>query len=302
MRTIFFSTLKIQIHGDTTDRYFLNGFTQDGWQSCGKYLNKIIKHDSVCIDIGANIGITTIGFSLLAKNGHVYSIEPSPKNYAYLSQNIEENGIKNVSTHKIAIANTNEDMAFYDTDGFRAGSFLCKENENIAAQHHHSDNIKVKTVPLDEFIKQNNIKKVDFIKIDVEGFEYDVIESASKTIKEFHPTAVIEFNPYCLVSHANFLPNRFLEFIFSTFDQVFVHREQENSIKEVKNIHDKHDALHDAFKYGLVNLICTFKDSQLNADDLDSLLKEESNYFSKNRFLHSKLGYFLRRKIRPYFL
>src|SRR5262245_55810077 len=163
-------------------------------------------------------------------------------------KNVEATGLKNICAFQFAIAKESSEVLFYDTQGFRAGSFLCREESNVAAQHHIEDEIRVKTISLDQFVNEQNIRKVDLIKIDVEGFEAEVLAGSTETLNRCHPITVLEFNPYCLVSHAGCLPTDFLNIIFETFSEVYVHNEQRNSVTAVSNIHDRHNLLHDAFR------------------------------------------------------
>jgi FkbM family methyltransferase len=265
-RRIFFDKKTYTIYGDPTDSYFRSGFASDGWRTCGYHFQQIIGKNSICIDVGANIGVTAIGFGTLAAK--VYAIEPSPKNYYFLTKNIEANRLTNISAFQFAIATRPGELPFYDTRGFRAGSFLCREHDSLAALHHGEDAIKVKTISLDEFVEGENIERVSLLKVDVEGFEHEVLVGAKEMLRRFHPITILEFNPYCLVSHANYLPTQFIDLVFGIFDEVHVHTEQVQSVSTVSNAHDRHNLLHDAFRFGLVNLICTFNDKKLDPNIL----------------------------------
>src|SRR5437762_798296 len=163
-RQIHYNNKAYEIYGDPTDSYFRSGFSSDGWRSCGYYFERLLRKDSVCIDVGAHIGVTSVGFATIAEDGKVYAIEPSPKNFHFLRKNVEVNGLRNIWTYQCAIAKEASELTFYDTRGFRAGSFLSREEGNTAAQHHIEDEIKVATVSLDQFIKEQDIRRVDLIK------------------------------------------------------------------------------------------------------------------------------------------
>ena len=131
-----------------------------------------IKNSNVCIDIGANIGITTIW---MAKNSNkVYSFEPEQNNIKRFQDNLEANNISNVTLIQKAVS---------DKKG--------KLELNILESHGHHSLGKVTTskiigsqpvevVTLNEFCNENNIDIVDFLKVDVEGFEIEVFEGAKE--------------------------------------------------------------------------------------------------------------------------
>ena len=127
------------------------------------YLND--KKDLTILDIGANIGMTSYYFSQFAKV--VHSFEPSSENFELLSKMIEFNKLTNVIPYKMAIA---------PTDG--EADFQIQQNKTMhslkpATQPTGSE--KVKTMRLDTFFKEKGIEKCDFMKLDVEGMEADII-------------------------------------------------------------------------------------------------------------------------------
>jgi len=154
------------------------------------YFQKIISEDMTIIDIGANIGYYALLESQLASKGHVYAIEPVLKNYTLLMKNIALNQCKNISTHNFAIGNFNGylDMNIYDKSNW--SSFTKIPGENII------DTIQVPLFTLDEFIKSHLPHNPHFIRMDVEGFEYEIIMGSLKTLKMAGPLIFcIEMHP-----------------------------------------------------------------------------------------------------------
>jgi FkbM family methyltransferase len=142
--------------------------------------NNFIKADKNVIDIGAHIGFYTIAFAEKAK--HVYSFECSPKSFNYLCGNIALNN-KDYKVTKYNCALTNEtqkdkNVNYYirdpnDGGGNGISKFLYDEVKNTPF-------IEVPAKTLDSF----NLTNVNFIKIDVEGHEKEVLQGAVKTIIE----------------------------------------------------------------------------------------------------------------------
>ncbi|MEN9448048.1 MAG: hypothetical protein RJA25_1338 [Bacteroidota bacterium] len=152
-----------------------------------RFLYSLIKEDFVCLDIGANIGETTLNFAKLATKGKVYSFEPVPFLFERLKTNISLNSFKNIQLHNIAISDKNEAL-FFDlpSNHNSAGISLSKQET--------SDNYKVKAITLDDFVEEQKLSKIDIIKIDVEGFENFVINGAYKTIQRLKPIIFIEID------------------------------------------------------------------------------------------------------------
>ena len=159
--------------------YFNTGYYERGyidWINSNGY----IKPDKNVIDIGAHIGFYTIALAEKAK--HVYSFECSPKSFNYLCSNIALNNKDyNVSKYNYALTNnilneTNVNYYIRDpNDG--GGNGITKFEYDIV---NNTPFIKVPTKTLDSF----EITNVNFIKIDVEGHEKEVLQGAVKTIME----------------------------------------------------------------------------------------------------------------------
>lgn len=137
-------------------------------------IRKYIKSGDLIFDIGANIGQYTLLFSELAGvNGQVISFEPDPKSYAFLNFNININNCENVTPLNYGIGK-NESVKNYFRDnktGGRKGSFLTGFTDE-------KDQIQVSVESLDLMFKKYGTP--DFIKIDVEGFESEIIQGLNK--------------------------------------------------------------------------------------------------------------------------
>lgn len=137
------------------------------------FLTKHLNMDSICIDIGANIGTVTIPMAILANSGSVLSFEANPKTYRVLQKNVQLNNLSNVHIYNYALGDTAKLVHFSD-----------KKNDDMNHVQKSNDltGIKVSMKPLDSFTE--NIEKVDILKIDVEGYEKYVLLGAIKTLKK----------------------------------------------------------------------------------------------------------------------
>jgi FkbM family methyltransferase len=183
---------------------------------------RVLSADSIVIDVGSNIGITTTIMSRFVSNGHVISIEPNPEVFNILELNIKQNEIRNVTPLQIALTDSKGHVAFNPDSAF--GHLLHQDNQNFGS-------ISVEATTLDLLVESLNLQKVDFIKIDVEGFEPNVIAGAKKTIARFQPMIYCELNSWCLLDHGGHNPLDFVETIFDDFEFVYmVNRKHRSSL------------------------------------------------------------------------
>jgi len=153
------------------------------------FVLKALKSGSVFLDVGANIGV----FSLPAARkvgslGRVIAIEASPRVFLYLERNVALNELSNVRPFQCAVANRDgQTVPFYEApvEKFGMGS--------LGAQFHNSP-VPVLCRTLDQILNEQQIEKVDVMKVDVEGFEAAVFEGAEKLLTgDYPPLIVFEF-------------------------------------------------------------------------------------------------------------
>lgn len=151
--------------------------------------SKFIKENFICIDVGANIGWHTVNIARLCKNGLVYAFEPQPDIYNILSSNILFNGLSsNVLQFREALGKTNEIMQFniLSECAEKNSDLINWGGRKIVPMGKGEGSIKTKK--LDSF----TFNTVDFIKLDIEGFEINFLKGATKTIKDNLPIIFFE--------------------------------------------------------------------------------------------------------------
>ncbi len=150
---------------------------------------EIKAHDTV-FDIGANNGFFTLYASSKANLGKIYCFEPLPRLYEKIVKNIGSNKIQNIVCEKIAIAKNTGKRNFFVSSVHSGCHSLYQRAET-------GTSIEISTISLEEYCKKNNIGRIDFLKMDCEGAEYEIIlnlntEFLSKTVKkiamEYHDT------------------------------------------------------------------------------------------------------------------
>jgi FkbM family methyltransferase len=164
-------------------------YTSDYEQYNVKLVVQHVKKGSTCIDIGAHFGFYSM---LLAKyfQCKVYSFEPTPYTQKVLARNIVLNHLEaNVEIVPKAVSFKDDVCTFYIQEFNGAVS-------NSLIDYHHSDEhktpYKVQVTSVDNFSVD---KKIDFIKIDAEGEELQVLKGASKTIKKDKPKMLLALHP-----------------------------------------------------------------------------------------------------------
>ena len=151
-----------------------------------------IREGMTVLDIGANIGALTLQMAKkVSPAGKIFSFEPSPLNYQYASKNISLNHFNNIKIINQGLGNEKSTAFLYNVNPKNRGMLRLLQNEE---QNNSYEKESVEIDTLDSSIKKFSIPKPDFIKIDVEGFEYKVLQGACKTLNEYHPKLFIELD------------------------------------------------------------------------------------------------------------
>ncbi len=157
-------------------------------------LDKILSSGMVVIDIGANIGeITLCAAKRVGIDGRVYSFEPMPKLYESLRKNITSNRFFQVNPIRMGVADKDGVMSIYCADSnFSDGTIHEGLGTLYPMNNRNTPAGKIQVITLDKFFEEAPVDRLDFIKIDVEGAEFDVLKGAEKTITQYKPRLIIE--------------------------------------------------------------------------------------------------------------
>ena len=164
--------------------FFFGEYEQDTNQVLAKYL----KEDFVVIEAGANIGSESLLISRLAPQGKVYCFEPNPYTFDRLKINIAINELNNVYAYDYALGEADGAIHFnIYPKGFCNAGMSSKYMETPLTKK-----ITVTQKTLDNFVKEQQIERVDFIKMDIQGAEMDMIKGSLETIARFKPIIFTE--------------------------------------------------------------------------------------------------------------
>lgn len=138
-----------------------------------------VKEGDVVLDCGAWIG----DFSAYAahKGALAYAFEPSKQTIEYLKITQKLNG--NIQIIEKGLSDKTETSYLEHNNENTGGNFI-SSSESLTAE-------KIEITTIDDFVAENNLKKVDFIKADIEGFERNMLKGATKTLKTFAPKLAI---------------------------------------------------------------------------------------------------------------
>lgn len=160
--------------------------TQGGFEiPLVKYMVNNVKNGMTVFDVGANIGFFTVLMgALVGSNGKVVAYEASKRNHDLLVQNLSMNYVKgHVDVLNKAAYSKEDKLTFYSHENFNGNSSIVEFDAEYEKRY-DTETVKEETViaePLD--VHFNKVNKIDLIKIDVEGSEYDVIIGMEKLLK-----------------------------------------------------------------------------------------------------------------------
>ena len=171
----------------------------DGWEGDSMRLwVELCKISDVILDIGANTGVYALTAKVINPNSKVFAFEPIKRVYSKLNENIELNNF-DIKPFEKAVSNKDGMAVVYDLPSEHIYSVTV--NKNL-----HTDGIdvietQIETITLSTFINQENLSKIDLMKIDVETHEPEVFEGFGKYLQQFKPPQSSDH------SHCPHLPN-----------------------------------------------------------------------------------------------
>lgn len=153
------------------------------------FISELLAKRGSCtvIDVGANIGWHTISWAKACPLINLCAFEPSRNTVKYLKENIALNGVsKQVSVFEQAVSEECGMQYFYDCSDNAYSSL--KDTKRKAVKERY----EVKVTTIDDFVASSGITNLQFIKIDVEGFETEVLKGALKTLSGLKPDLFVE--------------------------------------------------------------------------------------------------------------
>ncbi|MGY5148935.1 MAG: FkbM family methyltransferase [Candidatus Nitrosopumilus sp. bin_68KS] len=165
-----------------------------------------IKSNDVVIDVGAHIGLFTLYASQYCTQGLVYSYEPVKENYELLVENTKLNDLKHVRTFNTAVSNSNQPITLFINNDESGHSMFSQSSQSVS----------VDSISLKKIFDVNKIEQCNFLKLDCEGAEYEILRNLPSIYFEKIDKMVIEYHmadsqPELLVELKRILTNQNFE-------------------------------------------------------------------------------------------
>jgi FkbM family methyltransferase len=160
-----------------------------------RFLMGLDLYGKTVYDVGAYIGIYTLFFArAVGQMGRVVAFEPNPGNYEELVHNVQLNGLGNVATLNLGLGSSNDSMALLLNPIYPTRSALVQDSMKDLPAGKALTTVTVQVASLDSLIKELDLPRPDFVKVDVEGFEVEVLHGMGETLDTCHPTLFVELH------------------------------------------------------------------------------------------------------------
>jgi len=189
------------VHSSTVDAYCKDISSMFDWMQDIK-----LPEQPTILDIGANNGLFSLAYASMYKGAQVHSFEPVSFIFDELTKNLHMNPhiINDVHAHNFGLSNRTETLklsipAPEQHERYRRYNQKNTLDTRLFSVHGKGEKkYDAQFMPLDVWADQQKITAVDFIKIDVEGHEYPVLEGALNTLSLFRPVVMFELNELTL--------------------------------------------------------------------------------------------------------
>jgi len=188
------------------------------------------------LDIGANIGFyTKILSELVGETGKIYAFEPDKKNFSHLQKNA--GNLKNVDLINKAVSDKTGTITLYQSD-------LLNVDHKTYETADYTSKTEIESVAMDDIIPN---KKVDFIKIDIQGFEYFAFQGMKEIFKQNKDLKIIaELYPYGL-NNSGIKVDEFVSFLRNS--NFYIYKMAENTLtiltdEDVKQLNTENYRIH----------------------------------------------------------
>jgi FkbM family methyltransferase len=170
-----FGTWWLAQHEYSTDLILNSGYEK----AETAFVQRILREGMTVLDIGANRGYYTMLASRRVGNrGRVIAFEPSPRDRRFLRANLLMSRCRNVSVEPVALGSQSGETELYVVQGYSTGC-NCLRAPNLP---HPVRKVRVSISTLDECLESRDIRQADFVKIDVEGSELEIMKGAQKLL------------------------------------------------------------------------------------------------------------------------
>lgn len=153
-----------------SELYWDRPYTRDGFD---------IKNNDIVVDIGANVGIFSTFAVKSANNVRVFAYEASPETFKYLKTNIDHNKLfSSIKAHNLAVSGRNGNVRLFLHEKGSGGNSLFTDNVTSKNKNY----VEIRAITLRDIFVSNRLDRIDFLKLDCEGAEYDILLGSRKEL------------------------------------------------------------------------------------------------------------------------
>jgi FkbM family methyltransferase len=230
--------LKVVVNPEDPD--FGRAIAHDGtWEAhIVDAIRSSLKPGDVFVDIGANVGIMSFNAAdVVGGAGRVIGFEPNPRNVSAYRRGLAANDFQHVTLFPFALSDHRHMITVTSaSNGKVAGEATPTQAADV-----------IQAVTLDEMLAHE--PRIDFIKIDIEGWELPALRGAVQTMQRLKPMVLCEFNPLCLSAQGGIDPRELADFIFAHTDAVDLvehdmTRTRVTSAQDLMDLWGERDAYH----------------------------------------------------------
>ena len=156
---------------------------------------KCLKPSQIVVDAGANIGEFSVFAAKRVPQGCVHAFEPFSGVREDLENNVALNGFSNLRVHPIALGSRSERVPIFAANAIASDGAVNQGMNTLFKADGFAPVEMISIEVLDEWADRNDVPKIDFVKIDVEGAEKSVLEGGRGIIRRSKPLMIIECNP-----------------------------------------------------------------------------------------------------------
>ncbi len=157
----------------------------------------------IVLDCGGNIGTFSLYVKELYPSAEIFILEPLAENIELLKRNMEINNLHDVVVIPKAVSTDGKDKNFYvEKNKFDGGSLIAEKNISKT-----TSKSVIQSITLQDIISENSIKRIDLLKMDIEGSEYDIIQSSKGILSSFVKRIIVEYHTNIKPEGRNFLVN-----------------------------------------------------------------------------------------------
>lgn len=218
MKTLTLFGQQVEFTGPDSDVY-LDAVAPDGPGDVRPVLQAFCTGGSDVVDVGANIGVTAVMSGVLVDPGRVVAIEPVPDTYEHLEANVARSELTNVTCVRAAASSSAGEVNLVVHPGWGFAAFV--GYDRVLDRYVDYSEVSAEAVTLDSLVEAAGLDRLGFVKIDVEGFELEVLRGAEATLAAHAPVVFMEANHYCLNIFRRISMVDFIEEVTARFPMVY---------------------------------------------------------------------------------